>query len=364
MADKANFDDLKSSADEIYGLYTANFAGKPRATREIATLDDLITRLTALIENTRTLMNGDRNPGVLAFLETASENLDRYQKERVAIIDAKRDPQAVVGAALANRANRVFDAYRRHFAGKDRGTRDRMLLHEMVGELEELQLAMRALVNQGATGARGDLETISAQLQMYRDEVTNIARAQTAGSKEDIANRLAQLANAQFTLYTNHFAGKSRSSRRPELLARMIANLEEYQAEMRELADEGFKSDMNRKNIETVAQNLDMYRTEIVAINEAREALAVADLAGVLGGAANDVFNEYRENFAGKDRKTRDLDLMGKLCDQLREIALQMRDIDDAIELDSNQKNLWIVEERWATYEVEYTRIQEAKGPQ
>lgn len=362
MADKPSFDELKSRADEIYGIYAANFAGKPRATREVPMIEDLIARLTALVEETRTLMNGDRNPAVLSFLETAMDNLDRYRNEKGAIEEAQQNPHAIEGATLANRANRIFDTYRRHFAGKDRGTRDRMLLHEMVGELETIQAAMRDLISRGGTGARGDLETVAAQLQMYRDEVTNVARAQTVGTQEEVANRLAQLANNQFQLYQAHFAGKSRVSRRPALIERMIANLEEYQAEMRELAEAGFSSEMNRNNIGIIANNLEMYRTELIAIREARSQTAVSDLAGSLGGAANEMFELYRENFAGKERATRDLELMGTICDSLREIALQMREIADEISLDVNDKNLRIVEERWSTYESEYRNIEEAKG--
>lgn len=362
MAEKPSFDTLKSTADEIYELYSTNFAGKPRATRELTLLDELIGRLGTLIDDSRASMNGDRNPAMLSFIETATDNLQRYQNERQAIEQAKRDPHAFTGATLADRANRVFDLYRRHFSGQDRGTRDRMLLHEMVGELEAIQAGMREIVSKGGDGARQDLETVSAQLQMYRDEMTNIARSQTTGTKDDVASRLAGLANAQFKLYTDNFAGKSRVSRRPGLLERMIANLEEYQAEMRELLEDGYTSESNRNNIGIVANNLEMYRSELKLINEARSQTAISDLAGALGGAANDVFALYRDNFAGKDRKTRDLALMGLICDQLREIALQMREIEQNDDVEMNQKNLRIVEERWSTYEVEYRRIEEAKG--
>ena len=362
MADTPNFDSLKHSADEIYARYTANFAGKPRATRELGILEDLITQLDALIEQTKTLMNGDRDATIVDFLETATSNLERYHSERSAIREAKAQPHAVEGALLAARANRCFDVYGRHFAGQNRGTRDRMLLHEVVNELEDLRVQMRNLLDRGGDKIRGDLETVSQQLQMYRDEVTNIARAQTVGTQEEVANRLAELANAQFKLYQAHFAGKSRTTRRPALIERMIANLEEYQAEMNELAEDGFTSTMNRNNIGIIANNLEMYRNELKAIRDAREQTAVADLAGALGGAANEVFAAYQDNFAGKERATRDLDLMSTICDQLREIALQMREIGDEISIDSNDKNLHIVEERWATYEGEFRRIQEAKG--
>lgn len=362
MAQKLNLDELKGRADEIYGTYSGNFAGKPRATRDLSMIEDLIKQLGSLIEETRTMMNGDRNPAVLSFLETATDNLQRYRDEREAIAEAKRNPFAVEGATLANRANRVFDVYRRHFAGKDRGTRDRLLLHELVGELEGIQQQMVELQSRGATSTRQDIETVSSQLTMYREEVKNIANAQTDGRQEDVAGRLATLANAQFDLYTKHFAGKGRTTRRPQLLERMIANLEEYQAEMRELSDDGFRSDSNRNNMGIVSQNLNMYRTELAEISNARRQTSVSDLAGMLGGAANDVFQIYREQFAGQNRTTRDLALMGTMCDALRDIALQMLEIARENDLDVNNKNLAIVEERWGTYENEYKQIEQAQG--
>lgn len=364
MAQKLNLDELKSRADDIYGTYSGNFAGKPRATRDLTMIEGLIKDLATLIEETRTMMNGDRNPAVLSFLETATDNLERYRNEREQIAEAQRNPFAVEGATLANRANRVFDMYRRHYAGKDRGTRDRMLLNEMVQDLEKTQAAMRDLVDRGAQGSRQDLETVSAQLRMYREEITNIAHAQTSGSEQDVAGRLATLANSQFSLYTDHFAGKGRTSRRPATLERMIANLEEYQAEMRELADDGFRSDANRSNMGIISRNLEMYRTELTEITKAQQSASPEDLAGILGGAANEVFEVYRREFAGKDRRTRDLALIGLMCDQLRDIALQMRKLAETHDLDVNNKNLLIVEERWGTYENEYKQIEQAQGPE
>ncbi len=359
---KPTLADLKERADSVYSTYSANFAGKPRATRDLSMLDNLIGELSSVVEDARTLMNGDRNPAILSFLETATDNLERYRNEQSAIQDAQSRPYAAESALVANRANRVFDVYGRHFAGKDRATRDRMLLHEMVLELEELRGQLQKLVDAGAESARSDLETVEKQLGLYREEVTNIARASTVGTPDEVASRLAELANRQFALYREHFAGKSRVTRRPELLERLIANLEEYQAEMRELQDEGYTSEQNRNNIGIIAQNLELYRTELQEVRKARDENSVRDIAGALGGAANDIFNEYGEHFAGKDRRTRDLELMGRICDALRDVALQMRAIDQQIEIEMNQKNLRIVEERWATYESEYRKIAEARG--
>ena len=67
-----------------------------------------------------------------------------------------------------------------------------------------------------------------------------------------------------------------------------------------------------------------IYATEI---KKARASVKLSELMGNLGGTANDVMEEYSQNFAGKARKGRDVDLISKLCDQLGEISSQMSDL-------------------------------------
>ena len=82
---------------------------------------------------------------------------------------------------------------------------------------------------------------------------------------------------------------------------------------------------------------------------------------GMLGGAANDVFEEYRQKFAGKDRRSVDLATMSLLCDQLGEIARQMADMARTEKNDMNERNLDIVIERLSAYEEEWRAIRDAQ---
>lgn len=359
---KPTLSDIKSKAEGIYQRYDAGFAGKPRATRDLVQLDELIDDLEQLIEDARTLLNGSRNPGVIALIDTAKDNLESYRNERQSIVELKKNPTTVEAADVANRANRIFDVYGRHFAGEDRSTRDARLLDDMVESLQAIRARMEQLVERGADSTQKDLDVVNRELDMYREETNQIRAAYRSGTPNDRVNRLASLANSQFALYNAQFAGKGRTTRRPELLERMIANLEEYRGMMRQVQQSGFASTMNANNIRIVGENLEMYRKELEEVRDVRASTSPNDLAGMLGGAANELMAEYRENFAGQNRTTRDLDHLSNLCDGLWEIARQMEMLRGEPELDFNDKNLQIVHESWATYENEYKRIKEAQG--
>lgn len=354
---KPTLNELKTQSDEIFEIYRARFAGQPRATRDLNEIRNLIRRLSDLVDEAKVLMNGGRNPAVVSLVETAQENLARYREEEAAIAQAQSNPYSVEGARLASAANRVFDCYTRHFAGKDRATRDPRLLQELIEELERLKKTMQVIADKGIEATQKDLDTVNAQLNMYKQEVALIERAQQEGDDQERASRLAQLANAQFALYNSHFAGKRRATRRPELVQRMIGNLEAILGDMENLDKGGFQSDANKNNMKIVRDNLDMYRTELTEIRTAREGASLEDLAGMLGGAANDTMQQYRENFAGKDRRTRDLSLLNTLCDELRYIGMQMDAIARTIDVEFNEKNLDIVNEARAMYEAEFREI-------
>lgn len=354
---------LKDEADSIYQAYQSLFAGQPRATRDPAQLEALITRLRALLNDGRTLLDKrGRDPALSSVLETARENLQRYNEELSAIKNAQANPFTVEAARLASRANRVFDTYNRHFAGQSRETRDFRLLEELIDELRDLAEAMKPIAQRGVDSAIGDLDTVESQIGLYEEEIDRIRGARATGTQEEQASRLAHLANAQFALYNAHFAGRSRTTRRPELLHRMIANLEDYQRGMKTLAQSGHSSQSNRNNIGIVSKNLDMYRDELKAIKKVRADISARDLAGALGGAANEEMALYREHYAGKDRRGRDLEQLGTICDELRNLQLQMLRIADAIEIDFNTKNIGVVEEARSMYEAEWRQINEVSG--
>lgn len=354
--------EIKDEAESIYQTYQSLFAGQPRATRDPSQLNQLISRLKELIEEGKNLSTQGRDPALSSVLETARENLERYTEEYAAIKDAQSDPFTIEAARLASRANRVFDVYNRHFAGQPRETRDFRLLEELIDELAGISGRMQPLAARGLQSAIGDLATVEKQMELYQEEVDRIRQARTVGTEEEQASRLAHLANSQFNLYNAHFAGKARTTRRPQLIERMIANLEDYKRGMQALAQAGYSSDSNRKNISIVENNLEMYGSELEAIRESRSQVSARDLAGALGGAANEVMEQYREHYAGKDRRGRDLDRLSTMCDELRYLQLQMLSIASAMELDFNHRNIQVVDEARSMYESEWREIREVSG--
>jgi hypothetical protein len=356
-----SLEELSKEVDGFLRTYDALFAGKPRATRELHVLDEILTGLERIAGELKGLPDGATK------LAEVEENLALYREERVQIMQTQAQGAHVVqGARLATWANFVFDEYHRHFAGKSRPTRDIERMKEMIAELDTIGSDMDDLLeaHPDLESVKQDLQAVDANLKMYREELQRIVEARVSGSRDERASVLASAANDQFQIYAALFAGKSRLTRRPGLLERMIRNLELVLSGMRELNAKGYRSDTNARNIRIVQDNLKMYKDELAQIKAARAAADVDTLVGNLGGAANEIMEQYRVNFAGQARATRDLGMLSALCDSLYEIALQMRVIEEEHPGNEvNARNLHIVMDNLILYNAEYRRIEEAKGP-
>lgn len=354
--------DLKEFRDQtqaIYDEYAARFAGKPRATRKLADIDGLIQRLSALVDKARAAGGAARDPALASMVEQAVENLEVYDQERKEIAKVQAQGAEVVDASmLATWANLHFGQYFRHFAGKGRATRDLGLLNEMISELELIEVQMKkVLAKKDLYSVREDLKAVRANLQIYRTEREHILSARKKATREELASYLATTANEQFAIYNAHFAGKSRTSRRPSLMHRVIATLEMLGGQMRELKEGGFDNEQNARNIEVVDSQLAMYREEFDLIQQARRDTPVEDLPGHWGAAANKTMEEYRQHFAGQNRDTRDLTLLSRLCDEMMDQARQMREYSQEHAHAANLENLHIVLDSATLYQSEYEEI-------
>ena len=351
---------LEQEIADVTARYESDFAGQARATRDLAVMDELLNRLRSVVAE---LEKQAKSDGATAALEQARGRLSMYQTERQAIVDAKAGgTEAVEFARLAAQANFVFARYQRHFAGQSRGTRDLGLLKEMVEELRTIRQRMSVILSvKPNTSYQTDADLVTRVVDQYTDETRQIERAQSEGSPEERASRLADLANAQFAIYDKHFVEKSRITRRPALLQRVVENLRRIRSSMRELKLSGPAVENNRNNIGIVEQALRHNESELAEIRKARQAAPLADIMGMLGGAANDIFEEYRQKFAGKDRRMVDLTTISLLCDQLGEVARQMADMTRTEKNEMNERNLDIVIERLSAYEEEWRAIREAQ---
>ncbi len=348
---------LQRRTDELQARYQYGFAGKPRATRDLTMLDELIATGRALLTEAEGTKGGD------AVATSIRERIDVYLREREAIVQAQQaGPDARRAAILATRANQTFAVYRRHFAGQSRTTRDVALLDEMIAELESVAADMAALATRFVhDGLERDRQVVANNLESWRRERDAVLQAQTPDDTTQLASVLAGLANGQFELYRIHFAGQPRLSRRPALIQRVLRRLDEIDRGMAKVEKDGAAPDFNARNREIVAERTAVYRKEADAIAEARQGTTPGELIDALAQAANAVMDEYHEHFAGKDRATRDLSKLVELTDRMWEIERQMWALDRALDDVANQRNIGIVHDALNVYAGEYDRIREAQ---
>lgn len=356
-------DKLQRELESITAEYEEHFAGQSRATREVSRINSLVQRLETLLGQIEMIPASLRSGEVTALRDSVRETLGLYQNERQAIQRAKEaGPQIEAFAEAASTANFTFALYARNFAGQNRSTRDAGLLAEMIEDLKACEKRMVSINKEKPSpDFQRDIDIVQQSLAQYQREIIEVQKAQAVGDATERANLLGALANAQFEIYGTQFAGKSRTTRRPALLQRVCDNLKRVKGEMVKLRDAHFREEFHMNNIAIVEEQLAMYEKELGEIRKARQATAMADLLGMLGGSANELFAEYREHFAGKDRGSVELARLGRICDQLGEIRRQMIELGRVEPSDSNDQNIDIVTQQLSMFESEYEAIAQVK---
>lgn len=351
----AALETLTAQADAIHARYRRGFAGKNRATRDLAVLDGILAEMRDLLAQLPADAGGLRG--------TVEEWVRLYGSEREAIASVQAaGPDAVRAWRLVEWSDVTFYRYLRQFAGKNRSTRDGWLIAEMserqakwANELDALAARLGdAKLTEAAAQVRTHLDT-------YRGEAKAIPAARVALPATERARLLATLANGQFAEYRRHFAEKARLSRRIALLRRITGALEEIQREMGAVRDLGVRTPSHLDNLVKVTDRVKHHQSEISAVHTARRDASAAAIALALGDDANAVFNEYRSGFANKSRATVDPARLGELCDRLHEIAAAMDELQAERPDATNQKNVEIVIETLKAYEREFRAIEAAK---
>lgn len=355
---------LRDRLEGVHAQYHLHFAGQSRITRNEEMMRIMIEQAGAIQTEAKGLKSAN-NDGHASLLALCVERLDLYSGELKQIRRARQEagPHGIEAAQHGARANFVISQYRRHFAGENRGTRDLGLLAEMITDLQALQAEMTAISKvYGGGSVADDLGVIGEYLAMFREEQGEIASARDAGSVEDQASNLAGLANGQFEVYRLHFAGQPRVSRRPELLQRMIDNLTSAVERMKGLQENGLHVQYNTDNIAVVTERLGMWTEEITAIRDVRSQTPLLTMVENLSEAAETVLEVYNERFAGQQRESRDLELLGALCDRLVELERQMERLARVQPLTQNERNLEMVRDAISMLNDEWDEVAQAKA--
>ncbi len=356
--------DLRDRHDKLQRHYGARFAGYDRGTRDLGEIDVIIDEMRGVVAEARDLAP---TPEAAELLESAQSRVAAWEREREAIAKAQSAPPAHQRAmAHGRRANRVFHIYRRHFAGQRRRTRDLGLLADLIDQLREIETALTGALQDPAveqSAVQADLATVTRNIEMYVRERGEIVGAR-ASEPDAEADLLAELANLQFDAYRIHFGGHNRLTRRPALLQRILDNLTTIRDRMRDLRRAGIADEAHVRNIRLVSEQIAMYQTEIEAVESARAAATVLERVDAYGQELERISATYRENFAGQNRATRDLNLMRDLLDRAHELERQMAEVSATTQLARNEEHLRGARDLLTLYSREYDAIKKAKEGQ
>jgi len=346
----ATSSELTQRLQSLDARYRGRFAGHPRISRDPEELEALIAGVEEVKAEASGLGDAELDQRI-----TASAEL--YRKELAAVHEAQSaGPAAVQAHRIVTLATLTFGRYTRFYAGQNRATRNVGLLEELIGDLKAFETDLARLVSQGAD--RGDdLNRLRESIGIYEREVLAVRSARGSDSLPQQAQRFATLANDLFDRYRTLFANKPRISRSPRALEALRKGLSEIHAQMLALRTRGVTGDAHAKNIALVSDRLDQWSKEQLAIQEVLDKAPLSDRIGNLGGAANEVFKQYRENYAGQDRRTRDLAALGKLIEELWYVQREMDSIDRDDGDDGNARNLSIVTDQLRMYDREYAEI-------
>ena len=344
--------------DAIHRQYDGNFAGQARVTRDAGLLDTMLAELEELKTELADLTPDERAP----LQELITERRALYTTEAKAIRETQADPRALDAHRVQSWVEFTRWRYQNCFAGQSRVSRDLGLLSEMTEDLARAERDFADLSSASGDTADQQRSAVRDQLVVYGREREAISEARSQASPEALAGALAQLANQCFAVYRGRFAGKSRLSRRPALLERVVETLEEAQAGMSRLLASDAPPENVEANLKVVETNLEQYRSELSAVQTAKTEAGIGSLIEALANGANDLFREYQEGFAGESRKTRDREALGQIIEGLYDMARQMDDLQRLGDLQANTQNLRIVLDRMRIYLREDRLIAEAQA--
>ena len=348
---------LERRLDSIHRQYDQHFAGQARVTRDPSILDSMLAELSGLETELASATPGERAP----LQERITERRALYSNEAKAIRETQQDPRALDTHRVQSWVEITRWRYQMFFAGQSRGSRDLALLAEMTEDLARAERDFADLSQTSGDAADVQRSSVRDQLVVYGREREAIAQARSDASVESRASGMAQLANSCFATYRGRFAGKSRLSRRPALMERVVESLLVAETSLAGLVNSSEAPDNVESNLNIIRTNLKQYRNELDAIRTAKTEASIGALIEALANGANELFAEYQEKFAGESRKTRDRDVLEQIIEGLYDIARQMDELQRLGDLQANTQNLRIVLDRLRIYLREDGLILEAQ---
>lgn len=359
---KATLESIRTLSDKLHNRWMREFAGKPRHTRNLGELEKLLEKAAGLTHKAKGIP-GEKGD---ALEKVVVERWKLYRAERDSIAEAQYErPEVAEIHGLGQQIERALAVWRRHYAGRDRRTRDLPRLDEVIATLAFAVPRLDALKEhpevkkESLEGLRGQLEVLKDE----RGEIEKLRRAADASQRNVIVLAEAQSALDQYRV---HFARQPRATCTAARLGRLIAALESAIGELMALPvpSEAEQADAHGKNLALLTTHLEAWKKELPLLEAARATIEPRDLTNQLGAVANQIFQLYQREYAGKERGSRNLQMLSEMCDRLTEVGELMTRHDAATREAINRKNVPVVDERLRRYEAEWVEIAKAKAAQ
>ncbi len=359
---KATLESIRTLSEKLHNRWMREFAGKPRHTRNLGELEKLLEKAAGLTHKAKGIP-GEKGD---ALEKVVVERWKLYRAERDSIAQAQYErPEVAEIHGLGQEIERALAVWRRHYAGRDRRTRD---LPRLDAVIHTLAIALPRLdaLKEHPEVKKESLEGLQGQLEVLKDErgeIEKLRRSADASQRNVIVLAEAQSALDQYRV---HFARQPRATCTPARLERLVATLAKAIEELAALPtpSEAEAADAHAKNLALLNSHLVAWKSELPLLLAARAAIEPRDLTNQLGAVANQLFQLYQREFAGKERGSRNLQLLSDMCDRLTEVGELMTLHDTATREAINRKNVPVVDERLRRYESEWVEIAKAKAAQ
>lgn len=349
--------------EDAYAHYALHFAGQPRLTRDLDILDNLIETT----ERTERELNADKKPPSgerEELIELARERLIVYREERAAIaaMQAQFGAAGRAAATVAARMHAVQHQYVRHFAGKDRYSRDMGLLNEMIADCRVLDKAMQDICRDQPDTFMTQERVLAAQyLEMFERERREVGQSRDSGTLQEQGYYLGAAANELMTSFETLVVGLNRMVCRPGLVERLVNELQDIRDRMASIEALGLHADFHLETLRSVDETLSAWREEHDNILRVRAGIKPDDMIEALVGLADYYLEEYNDQFAEVERGNLDLTALGDLCDCMDEVERQLTDIVSMHSDRESERNLQLIRDALAMLLNEYDAL--AKAP-
>jgi hypothetical protein len=224
----------------------------------------------------------------------------------------------------AKDANLVFSRYARHFARKDRATRDVNLLRELIADL---RLVAQRLSDLSSGDARPDLDrdrtVVREKIELYEQELSSIERVQSSLPPREAAKLMGALALDQDALHKLHVAGRPPRLRRPALLARMIEALTRIRTRLGKLPP----SPHTMNDLELMNARLASWQAELDEIHALRRTLSDDEVFDGIAQAAHRLADLHAHLAAQDKPAPADHARLGEVCDELDDLGRALREL-------------------------------------